>query len=77
MNEKDFKKVVLPVKHKVFRLAFRYLNNTNDAEDVVQDVFFKLWINKDELLKYKSIEAFAMVITKNQCLDRIKSKGYR
>nr|NQU89980.1 RNA polymerase sigma factor [Bacteroidota bacterium] len=77
MTAEEFKSVVLPVRHKLFRLANRLLNCTDDAEDVVQEVFYKLWVKRDDLARYKSIEAFAMVITKNQCLDRIKSKGFR
>lgn len=66
----------MPVKDKLFRLARRILNET-DAEDIVQDVFYKLWSGKADIGKYKSLEAFAMVVTRNLCLDRIKLKSYR
>lgn len=45
-----------------------------EAEDITQEVFIKLWNKKNELKEYTSIEAFAMTITKNQCLDKLKSK---
>ena len=44
------------------------------AEDVVQDLYVKLWQNKKELSKVMNMEAFAMRITKNYCLDLLKSK---
>ncbi len=68
---------VLPVKDSIFRLAKRILNDIEDAEDVIQEVFYKLWERKEEISGYRSIEAFAMTMTKNLCLDRIKAKGYR
>jgi len=34
----------------------------------------KLWNRKDKLSSYKSVEAFAMTMTKNYCFDRLKSK---
>ena len=37
----------------------------------------KLWTRGGELGNYTSIEAFAMTITKNLCIDRIRSKGFQ
>ena len=77
MTVETFKIEVLPMKHKLFRLANRMLLNIPEAEDVVQEVFLRLWARKERLNEYKSIEAFAMTITKNLCLDKLKSKGYK
>ena len=76
MTKQEFVQKVLPVKDKLFRLAGRLLGSV-DAEDVVQEVFYKLWVRKTEIDKYRNIEAFAIVITRNLCLDRLKSKAYR
>jgi len=62
------------MKHKLFRFANRLLNNIPEAEDVVQEVFIRLWNRRDSLNTYRSVEAFSMTITKNLCLDRLKSK---
>jgi RNA polymerase sigma-70 factor (ECF subfamily) len=77
MTVETFKIEVLPMKHKLFRLANRMMTNVPEAEDIVQEVFLRLWTRKDRLNEYKSIEAFAMTITKNLCLDKLKSKGYK
>jgi len=77
MTVETFKIEVLPVKHKLYRLAKRLLNNVPEAEDAVQETFLRLWTKKDVLKEYRSIEAFALTITKNLCLDRMKSKGYK
>jgi len=74
MKQSDFLKVVLPFKDKVFRLAKRLLVSTEEAEDATQELFFKLWRNKEKLADYKNVEAFAMTMTKNYCYDRLKSK---
>ena len=65
------------MKHKLFRFAGRLLQNIPDAEDVVQEVFIRLWDRRDALKQYRSVEAFAMTIAKNLCLDRLKSKRNR
>lgn len=77
MTLETFKIQVLPLKNKLFRFAGSFLNQYAEAEDVVQEVFIRLWARRKKLEQYKSIEAFAMVITRNLCLDRLKSKGYR
>ncbi len=74
MNQTDFLKVVLPFKDKVFRLAKRLLVSTEEAEDATQELYFKLWRNREKLSDYKNVEAFAMTMTKNYCYDRLKSK---
>jgi len=74
MNQSDFLQVVLPFKDKVFRLAKRLLVSTEEAEDATQELFFKLWRNKEKLAEYNNVEAFAMTMTKNYCYDRLKSK---
>lgn len=74
MNQSDFLNSVLPFKDKVFRLAKRLLVSSEEAEDATQELYFKLWKNKEKLAEYKNIEAFAMTMTKNYCYDRLKSK---
>ncbi|MFL9844326.1 RNA polymerase sigma factor [Flavobacterium rhizosphaerae] len=74
MNQSEFIKVIAPFKDRVFRLAKRLLVSTEEAEDATQEVLVKLWNNKSKLESYKSVEALAMTITKNYCLDQLKSK---
>ena len=74
MNQSEFIKVINPFKDRVFRLAKRLLVSTEEAEDATQEVLVKLWKNKDKLQGYSSVEALAMTITKNYCLDQLKSK---
>jgi len=74
MNQAEFIKIISPFKDKVFRLARRLLVSTEEAEDATQEVLVKLWNNKEKLQAYSSVEAMAMTMTKNFCLDRLKSK---
>ena len=74
MNQKEFLDIVLPIKDNLYRLARRFLISNDEAQDAVQEVFLKLWKNKEAIKKYRSPEAFAYTMTKNYCLDRLKSK---
>lgn len=74
MNQLEFVNLVQPFKNKVFRLARRLLISVEEAEDVTQEMLMRLWHKKENLEQYKSVEAFAMTMTKNYCLDQLKSK---
>ncbi len=74
MQQKDFLNVVMPFKDKLYRLAKRLLVSKEEAEDATQEVLLKLWSKNESMGEYKNIEAFAMTMTKNFCLDRLKSK---
>ena len=74
MNQNEFVQLIAPFKDKVFRLAKRLLVSTEEAEDATQEVLVKLWTKNESLGIYNNVEAFAMTMTKNYCLDQLKSK---
>lgn len=74
MNQAEFLSIVVPFKDKVFRLARRLLVSNEEAEDATQEILLKLWSNKEKIKNYKNVEAFSMTMTKNFCLDKLKSK---
>ncbi len=74
MQQKEFLNLVMPFKDKLFRMAKRLLVSREEAEDATQEILLKLWSKNENMGSYKSVEAFAMTMTKNFCLDRLKSK---
>lgn len=74
MKSKEFIFLLEPFKDKLFRIAKRLLVSHEEAEDATQEVIVKLWKQKDQLNEYKSVEALAVTMTKNYCLDQLKSK---
>jgi RNA polymerase sigma-70 factor (ECF subfamily) len=75
MDIKQFEKSVLPLKDKIFRLAFHLLRHRNEAEDLTQEVFLKLWNIRAELKFVENVEAFALKVTRNYCIDKIRIKS--
>jgi RNA polymerase sigma-70 factor (ECF subfamily) len=74
MTQSEFLNVVMPFKDKLYRLSKRLLISSEEAEDATQEVLMKLWSKNSNITNYKNVEAFAMTMTKNFCLDRLKSK---
>ena len=69
-----FESRVLPVKNKLFRFAFRLLGSSEEAKDVVQEVFIKVWSGRDQMESIDNMEAWCMRITRNLSLDKIRSR---
>lgn len=74
MTKSEFEEKVLPVNLTLYRLAFRFLQSKEEAEDAVQEVFVKLWKMRDRLAEYRSLEALAITMTRNQCLDLLRKR---
>lgn len=74
MTTEEFKTELLPKKNKLFRLAIFLLKNREEAEDTIQEVYLKLWDMRNSLSKYKNMEAVMMTMTRNKCLDKLKTK---
>ncbi len=74
MEHEEFNRQVLPIRDKLFRMAKRLLVSREEAEDATQEILMRLWDRNHLLEKYRNVEAFAMTMTKNFCLDRLKSK---
>ncbi len=77
MELQEFKTKVLPLKDRLFRIALSMLKSLEETEDALQDVMVKLWSKREQLEGYRSIEAMAVTITKNYCIDKLKSKKHK
>ncbi|WP_280746775.1 RNA polymerase sigma factor [Parabacteroides sp. PF5-9] len=73
MNGEQFKKLFLPYHPKLYRIAFALVENKDDAEDLLQETYCKLWNKREELTEIRNPEAFAVTIIKNLCLDFLRS----
>ena len=74
MLASEFKNKVLPLSNKLLRFATQLLHDEDQARDIIQDVFLKLWQRKDSLSQIDNMEAFAVRMTRNRCLDLFKAR---
>ncbi len=72
---KNLKEDIQELANQLYRIAFRRLKNKQDAEDVVQDVFLKLFSKKLKKEDINSTKAYAIKSAINRSLDMIKRKG--
>ncbi len=77
MTERTFQKLVERQKDKLFRFALRIVGNAAEAEDVVQEVFIKLWHQRERADGIGNLEAWLTTLTRNQAIDKLRSKHRR
>ena len=76
MTRNDFEHLIQQLSRKLYGSAYRILRNQEEAEDVVQEVFIKLWNMNEKLDQYKSIDALATAMTRNYCIDLIRKQKH-
>jgi len=74
MDIQTFKIQALPAREKVYRLSLRMLRCEADAEDAAQEVMLKLWTMRNQLAAYRNVEALAVQIGKNICINKLKAR---
>ena len=70
----DFRKDILPLKDKLFRLALRITFDRAEAEDIVQETMIRVWNKRDEWDGLESVEAYCLTVTRNLAIDRSEKK---
>lgn len=74
MEREQFITEVLPLRQQLLSLARQILADAVSGEDVVQETMLKLWLMRDRLDQYRSIQAIALIITRHLCYNIAKAK---
>lgn len=76
-NEVFFEDIFNEYSDDVYKLAFTYVKRKDIAEDLVQEVFVKVYKNLDKFQNNSSIKTWIFSIAINQCKDYLRSAYYR
>ena len=60
-------------KERVYQYAFLLTQSRFHAEDIVQEVFLKLWINRRQLDHIENFNAWLYTMARNKTLDRFRA----
>lgn len=71
MTEKEYNQCVNLYADNVYRFILKNLRHSEDAKDVVQGAFEKLWINKNKVDNSKC-KSFLFTVAYNQMIDHIR-----
>ena len=73
MQASDFKQLFLPCHRKLFSVAYRLMSNAQAAEDMVQETFLKLWMQRDKIEKVDNPEAYSITVLRRIFYDKMRA----
>jgi len=71
-NEPAFKMIYDFYSEKVYRLAFRFLKDKAQSEEIVQETFINLWLSRDKLDMNGNLWLYLFVIAKRLSLNALR-----
>ena len=73
MQASEFKQLFLPCHRKLFSVAYRLMGNAQAAEDMVQETFLKLWMQRDKIERVDNPEAYSITVLRRLFYDRMRT----
>lgn len=76
-DERAFKKFFELFAGQLYQFSFSFIKNKSVAEEAISDVFFKVWLNRADLVNIENVKAYLFKATYNTSLnylDEIKRK---
>ncbi len=75
--ENEFEAKYNEYGNMLYKIAFLYLGDVSDTEDVLQDVFTRYLCGKYKFKNAEHEKAWFIRVTQNKCLDYLKKSGYK
>lgn len=76
-SQQAFRVIVEANQGFVYAVAFRFVNDEHEAEDITQEVFVRLWKNLHTYKPEVKLTTWLYKIVTNRCLDFLKSRHGR
>jgi RNA polymerase sigma-70 factor (ECF subfamily) len=74
MDAREFKQRFMPHYRLLYRVAYHLTGNAQDAEDLLQDMYLKLWQKRDNLPEEAMTEAYLVSMMRNLFVDQRRLK---
>ena len=74
MDAREFKQRFMPHHQLLYRVAYHLTGNAQDAEDLLQDLYLKLWQKRDDLPDEAMREAYLVTMMRNLFVDQRRLK---
>ncbi len=74
MDAREFKQRFMPYHKRLYRVAYHLTGNAQDAEDLLQNTYLKLWQKRDDLRHEAMVEAYLVTLMRNLFRDQRRQK---
>ncbi len=76
-DEAAFEQLVKKYEHAVFNTVYRFTGDQDDAADLCQEIFLKVWRNAGKFKGKSKFSTWLYRIAVNHCIDHQRKKGQR
>ena len=73
-NEEAFSRLVNLYRNKVFSHALTFVKSYEEAEEITQDIFVKVWANRHRLPEVQDFKNYLFILGRNHLVSAIRKK---
>ncbi|MEJ6979981.1 RNA polymerase sigma-70 factor [Pedobacter sp. P351] len=73
-DRRAFKQLFLFYYVNMLRLASSFVKSNEEAEEIVNDAFIKIWQNRSKLYQVNNLKVYLFVCVKNLCFNYLEKK---
>lgn len=74
-DEEAFSHLFLQKKDRLYNFLLRFSQSPELVEDIIQDIFLKLWSNKEQLTSIENLDAYLVTLCKHQLINLIRRRA--
>ncbi len=74
-NQAAFTALVRSYWNKIYTQALTYLKSSEQAQEITQDVFLKIWSLREKLGEVQSFSDFIFIISRNEIISALRKKN--
>ncbi|MGF7230136.1 RNA polymerase sigma factor [Arachidicoccus sp.] len=74
-DEQAFRKLFMLHKDKVYSIALAYSETSSDAEEIVQEVFLRIWKYRSKLTSINNLDAWLTTVSRNRSLTLLQKRA--
>ncbi|MDN5553140.1 MULTISPECIES: RNA polymerase sigma factor [Prevotella] len=75
MTTENFENLIRELRPILYKVAFNFFHNKDEAEDTIQEVLMKLWMKRNDL--NEQVRSLAIIATKNLCVSKWRKQKLR
>lgn len=71
-NQNAFRIIYDHYRPLIYSFSLKYVKSPEQAEEIVQETFLKLWRLGVQLLKVNNLESYLLTMSRNRCMDFLR-----
>ncbi len=75
VNLEKYESLILPIKDKLYRFSLSITRDASESEDIMQEVFLRIWEQRSSLKNLDNPDAWCMRMVKNLAIDKLRAKS--